>query len=57
MEWDDKQQTKAEQAVEKNGCVTLSDEQVELYEADADKYWNSFYGIHSNRYFSLNFVF
>lgn len=49
VEWDDEQQTHAERAVEINGHVTLSDEQVDKYESDADKYWDSFYGIHNNR--------
>lgn len=49
MEWDEEQQKHAENAVATNGKLTLTADQVKMYENDADKYWDKFYEIHNNR--------
>lgn len=51
MEWDDEQEQKARSSVAKNGSVTLDDQQLEKFEADADKFWDAFYDVHQNRFF------
>ncbi|CAD7083138.1 unnamed protein product [Hermetia illucens] len=51
VEWDDEQEAAAREAVSKNSSVTLSEDQVNKFENDADKFWDSFYDIHENRFF------
>lgn len=51
VEWDEKQQEAAQKKVSENSCVTLTNEQLENLEIDADKNWDKFYGIHQNRFF------
>ncbi|XP_078044914.1 methyltransferase-like protein [Augochlora pura] len=49
--WDEEQENLAQQKVNENSIVTLSDEKISEYEEEADKYWNKFYGIHANKFF------
>lgn len=49
VEWDEEQENKAKSSVAENSNVTLTDDQLQKYEEDADQYWNSFYNIHQNR--------
>lgn len=49
VEWDEEQERVAKETVQKNGNVTLSSEDVNKFEQDADKYWDSFYDVHQNR--------
>lgn len=49
VEWDEEQENKAKSSVAGNSNVTLTDDQLQKYEDDADVYWNSFYNIHQNR--------
>ncbi|XP_044017739.1 tRNA N(3)-methylcytidine methyltransferase METTL2 isoform X2 [Aphidius gifuensis] len=51
VEWDENQQEAAQKKVTENSCVTLTNEQLENLEIDADKNWDKFYGIHQNRFF------
>lgn len=50
VEWDDEQDQQARSSVANNSAVTLSEAQVEKYESDAGKFWDSFYDVHQNRY-------
>ncbi|KAJ6643731.1 Methyltransferase-like protein [Pseudolycoriella hygida] len=49
--WDETQEEEAKQNVAKNSCVTLTKEELSKYNEDADKYWDSFYDIHQNKFF------
>lgn len=51
VEWDDEQDEHARASVAKNSNVTIGDEQLEKYESDADKFWDTFYDVHQNRFF------
>lgn len=51
MEWDEEQEELAKANVAKNSEVTLSEAEVQKFEAEADKYWDEFYNIHQNRFF------
>lgn len=51
MEWDEKQEADARKKVELNSEVRLSSNEIEKYEKEAADFWNSFYGIHTNRFF------
>lgn len=50
VEWDAEQELHARTSVGKNSDVTLSDEQLNKFENEADKFWDSFYDVHQNRY-------
>lgn len=51
VEWDNEQEQLARTSVAKNCNVTLDDQQLDKFEADADKFWDSFYDVHQNRFF------
>ncbi|XP_034482281.1 methyltransferase-like protein isoform X1 [Drosophila innubila] len=51
VEWDTEQEQAAQAAVEKNSTLKMSDDQRERFQTDAPKFWDSFYGIHDNRFF------
>ncbi|KAK9883582.1 hypothetical protein WA026_001757 [Henosepilachna vigintioctopunctata] len=51
VEWNEEQESEAQKQVEINGKITLSQEIIDKYENAADQYWNSFYDIHTNRFF------
>lgn len=47
--WDEIQEQQAKENVEKNSCVTFTEDESLKFEEDADQYWNSFYDIHQNK--------
>ncbi|XP_073837207.1 methyltransferase-like protein isoform X2 [Musca autumnalis] len=51
VEWDEEQEQQALQAVQNNSSVKMSDSDKAKFKGDADKFWDSFYGIHQNRFF------
>lgn len=51
MQWDEEQEKAALESVQKNSTVTMTDEQLQKYESDADQYWDAFYDIHQNKFF------
>ncbi|XP_074093539.1 methyltransferase-like protein isoform X1 [Cotesia typhae] len=51
VEWDDEQQKLAQEKVAQNSVITASETELELYEIEASKNWDKFYGIHQNRFF------
>lgn len=51
VEWDDEQEEKAREAVAKNSQKFMSDEDRILYENEAGKFWDKFYGVHQNKFF------
>jgi len=51
VDWDEEQESAARKAVEEAAAVRVSTEAAEQYEDEADKYWDTFYGIHQNRFF------
>lgn len=51
VEWDEEQEEQALQAVVKNSSVKMSETDTEKFKNDADKFWDSFYGVHQNKFF------
>ncbi|XP_032598817.1 methyltransferase-like protein isoform X1 [Drosophila grimshawi] len=51
VQWDAEQEQAAQAAVEQNSTVKMSEDQRERFQSDAPKFWDSFYGIHDNRFF------
>lgn len=51
VQWNEEQEVMARKMVAANSEVKLSHEEIEKYETNANKYWDSFYGIHTNRFF------
>ncbi|GLV44970.1 Methyltransferase like 2 [Carabus blaptoides fortunei] len=51
VQWDEEQEKEALAKVTVNSVVQLSEQDITKYDAEADKYWNDFYGIHQNRFF------
>ncbi|EFA09075.2 tRNA N(3)-methylcytidine methyltransferase Mettl2 isoform X2 [Tribolium castaneum] len=51
VEWDEEQENQARDKVRVNGEVKFPDSVIEKYENEADKYWDAFYDIHTNRFF------
>lgn len=51
MQWDEEQELAAKAAVAKNSTSKMEAEQKERFQTDAPKFWDSFYGIHDNRFF------
>ncbi|XP_017884024.1 methyltransferase-like protein 2 [Ceratina calcarata] len=51
VKWDEAQQNLAQQKVNENSTIILSEEKIEEYESKADKFWDKFYGIHENKFF------
>eukprot|EP00099_Drosophila_melanogaster_P020643 NP_647636.3 methyltransferase-like, isoform B [Drosophila melanogaster] len=51
VQWDEEQELAAKAAVAKNSTSKMEAEQKERFQTDAPKFWDSFYGIHDNRFF------
>ncbi|GAB0086370.1 Methyltransferase-like protein [Sergentomyia squamirostris] len=51
VEWDEEQESLAKESVVKNSAQKMSLEDVQKYEEEADKFWDSFYSIHANKFF------
>lgn len=51
VKWDEEQETEAQKKVNENSEIKFDPTTIEKYEIEADKYWDDFYGIHSNRFF------
>ncbi|XP_034659185.1 methyltransferase-like protein isoform X1 [Drosophila subobscura] len=51
VQWDEEQELAAQDAVAKNSSSKLNDDERERFQSDAPKFWDSFYGIHDNRFF------
>lgn len=51
VEWTDEQKLLAEEAVKKNGELKFNDEQLKELEKLQSTNWDSFYGVHQNRFF------
>lgn len=51
VEWDEEQEQLALQNVAKNSTVTLSEDEIRRFEAEAGQFWDKFYDIHQNRFF------
>lgn len=51
MEWDEEQEQRALQAVVKNSTVKMPEPEKIKFKNEADKFWDSFYGVHQNRFF------
>ena len=50
MEWDEEQKVEAQKKVLENSQQPMSDDDRVKLEIDANKYWDSFYSKHQNRY-------
>lgn len=51
VEWDKEQEKQAQMKVTANSEVRCTVEQKQKYETNADQFWDSFYDVHSNRFF------
>lgn len=51
VEWDAEQEQEAIAAVTKNSTQKMNGEDKKKFQNDADKFWDSFYGVHQNRFF------
>lgn len=51
VEWDEEQENQARDKVIANSEVKFPSEVIEKYENEADKFWDAFYDIHTNRFF------
>lgn len=51
VEWDEAQENQARDKVSQNSEVRYTEEEVRKYEEEADKFWDAFYDIHTNRFF------
>ncbi|CAH1154429.1 unnamed protein product [Phaedon cochleariae] len=51
VEWDEIQEIEASKKVKENSDVKLNQNDIEKYEKEADKFWDAFYDIHTNRFF------
>ncbi|XP_017060249.1 methyltransferase-like protein isoform X2 [Drosophila ficusphila] len=51
VQWDEEQELAAQAAVAKNSSSKMDAEQKDRFQSDAPKFWDSFYGIHDNRFF------
>lgn len=51
MEWDEEQEEQAKNAVTKNSTVKMPEEDRLKFKSEADKFWDSFYNVHQNRFF------
>ncbi|XP_780030.4 methyltransferase-like protein 2 [Strongylocentrotus purpuratus] len=49
--WDPEQLEAAKKKVGENSSQQVETEKKELYEADADRYWNEFYSLHQHKFF------
>lgn len=46
--WNEEQEEQARLKVTENSGIIASPEQMSKYEQEANRYWNSFYGVHQN---------
>ncbi|KAH8255870.1 hypothetical protein KR026_000454, partial [Drosophila bipectinata] len=51
VQWDEEQEQAAQAAVAKNSASKMNQEDKDRFQSDAPKFWDSFYGIHDNRFF------
>ncbi|RZC39446.1 Methyltransf 12 domain containing protein [Asbolus verrucosus] len=51
VEWDEEQEKEAQIKVQANSEVRFPPNVIERYENEADKYWDAFYDVHTNRFF------
>ncbi|XP_023338790.1 methyltransferase-like protein 2 isoform X2 [Eurytemora carolleeae] len=51
VEWDEGQEEAAAAAIKEAADIRVSEDAAEGYEKKADEYWDTFYGIHQNRFF------
>ncbi|TMW51516.1 hypothetical protein DOY81_003421 [Sarcophaga bullata] len=51
VEWDEEQEQQALQAVVKNSTIKMPEPEKIKFKNEADKFWDSFYGVHQNRFF------
>jgi hypothetical protein len=51
VEWSEEQKQIAEEAVKKNSDVKFTEEQVKQLDGAQAQNWDTFYGIHQNRFF------
>jgi len=51
VEWDTAQEEAASEAVRAASTAKMSEAAAQDFEDNADKYWDTFYGIHQNRFF------
>jgi len=51
VEWSEEQSKEAEATIKKNGDITFSELQLEELEAKQATNWDSFYGVHQNKFF------
>lgn len=51
MEWNETQEKEAQNKVQANSQIKFTPDVIEKYEKEADKYWDAFYDIHTNRFF------
>ncbi|XP_076184052.1 methyltransferase-like protein [Ptiloglossa arizonensis] len=49
--WNEEHQSFAKQKVDENSIVMLPNEKIWEYEYHANKYWDTFYGVHENKFF------
>ncbi|XP_017100403.2 tRNA N(3)-methylcytidine methyltransferase Mettl2 isoform X1 [Drosophila bipectinata] len=51
VQWDEEQEQAAQAAVAKNSASKMNQEDKDRFQSEAPKFWDSFYGIHDNRFF------
>lgn len=51
VEWSPELEENAKQKVNENSIIKFSDSEIEKLEVDSNKYWDSFYSIHQNKFF------
>jgi len=51
VEWNSEIEEEANEKIKSNSCVTMSPNEIEKYDRDADKFWNAFYCQHQNKFF------
>lgn len=51
VQWDEEQEMAAMKQVEEAAGIRVDTDKAEKYDLEADKYWDTFYGIHQNRFF------
>lgn len=51
VEWDEEQEKTAQDCVQKNSAIRMTEEECERFEQQADSFWDAFYNIHQNKFF------
>lgn len=51
VQWSEDQKLQAEEVVRKNSNVKFTSEEIDQLELDQSKNWDSFYGVHQNKFF------